>query len=348
MKVSLLVLFVLLSAFVGAEKKRRVTLQPFSNQHGVRLGPIGLGTTTQFQYMRLDTTADSFFLIDSACKTSGCTKNRNGYHTSKSTTFRELLRLPYSTTYQGVKSTGRIVSDKLTALGLGNPPRIVFPLVDRPAGVLQEGYGDGVLGLGFVKRPSLKLFTLFQLLSLLLSEPVFTFHMTHFNYTNTRGIHTAGLTTYGGNDLDSCTENGVVHKTSRSDQWTFNLKQVQFGGVALAAGEVLIRPGPQALYGPPAEVQKILGVLRAQKDPQSGDFFVPCSSAASLPSLAFTIDSTRHALKPADYLVPDLNDREKCVVLFAPTTPQIGSSPWFNVKQKTIAFRVPKTAASSS
>lgn len=65
----------------AAEKKRKITEQQFDNQHGVMLGPIGLGNPTQGMYMHLDTTTPGFFLIDSNCKTAGCTTNRKGYNT---------------------------------------------------------------------------------------------------------------------------------------------------------------------------------------------------------------------------------------------------------------------------
>lgn len=67
----------------AADKKRKITEQPFNNQHGAMLGPIGLGNPTQFTYMHLDTTVPGFFLVDSQCKTSGCTTNRNGYNTKQ-------------------------------------------------------------------------------------------------------------------------------------------------------------------------------------------------------------------------------------------------------------------------
>lgn len=88
------------------------------------------------------------------------------------------LYLPYSTTYNGAKSYGRIATDCLTALGISKlAPRIPFPLIDQTRGNLTLDYGDGVLGLGFQPKGSLIKFTFFDILTLLLDEPVLTLHM---------------------------------------------------------------------------------------------------------------------------------------------------------------------------
>lgn len=50
-------------------------------------------------------------------------------------------------------------------------------MIDHTNGQLTEGYGDGVLGLGFQPKGSLMPYTFFNLLTLLLDEPVITWHM---------------------------------------------------------------------------------------------------------------------------------------------------------------------------
>ncbi|KAI6185464.1 Succinate--hydroxymethylglutarate CoA-transferase [Aphelenchoides besseyi] len=271
----------------------------------------------------------------------------------KSSTFRQIGYIPYFVNYNGSISTGYVATDCLTSLGIeGREPRVPFPFVDRPRGVLAEAYGDGVFGI------SNELFSLFKVLSYTLDEPVATFHI--YNYSSASGFRNSGQVTYGGND-DSCTDQYVYHPTAKNGEWILNFKQVKFGNVELETGNALVRLGPQKLYAPYAAFEKIMSVLRAQRDSKTSEYFVECATINQLPPLEITVDSIHHKIQPNEYTVPSLDDRSKCIVLIAPATAQVGRTPWilgdiiarnhcvkFNVKDKTIGFGVPITTASSS
>lgn len=102
------------SATVDAQRQK-FTVQPFFNVKGrpnqvgdfkssqilslgTMIGVIGLGTPTQPTTMELNPTTPEFFVVSSNCKTPGCTQNRKGFDTSKSSTFLDNGRaVPFAT-----------------------------------------------------------------------------------------------------------------------------------------------------------------------------------------------------------------------------------------------------------
>jgi hypothetical protein len=65
---------------------------------GTMIGVIGLGTPMQPTTMELNPTTPDFFVVASNCKTPGCTQNRKGFDTDKSSTFSDNGRkVPFAT-----------------------------------------------------------------------------------------------------------------------------------------------------------------------------------------------------------------------------------------------------------
>lgn len=141
----------------------------------------------------------------------------------------------------GSTQKGRYAMDALTGLGLSIAPRLIIPLVDQTSGKYTQGYGDGVMGLGFKTSKSLFPCTLFELVvNLALEDASYSFHVDKFSHTQANGFEDSGYGIYGGIDTDACDASTVVyHPISKSKQWSLKVEKFVAGTLTLNGGHAL-------------------------------------------------------------------------------------------------------------
>ncbi|KAI6237530.1 Eukaryotic aspartyl protease [Aphelenchoides besseyi] len=322
MSSSLSALLIVCVALFHSKNEAKTIPQPFYNTANFWFGPFVIGTPSQFMMLRIDTEVPDFFFVSKYCKTNGCTKNRFGFDNKKSKTFHEFLHLPYSVTYMGAKQKGRLMIESLT--GLGKPIPLYFPLVDQLQGDFILAGGDGVGGLGFPRGVSL--LPNLPLVTKLIGEQVYTFHVDSFNHTTSSGLQNSGFGVYGGNDDQNCKSDIVWHPIAVQKRWILKLDKVAFGGKHYAGANALIKPGPFKIYGPKSDIDAILKTLNAKQE--NGEYVVDCNGRSAFPNFEFTVQGITHKLSPTQYTVQSLDDKSKCIALFQEVDKKLGDQPW--------------------
>ncbi|KAI6237839.1 Peptidase A1 domain-containing protein [Aphelenchoides besseyi] len=327
-------LTILIVIFVGGilatPPRQKFTVAPFYNVKGTMIQLIGLGTPTQPTTMELSVATPDFFVIPTNCKTQGCTKNRKGYDTAKSSTFNEPIpSKPFGTLHMGAQSTGRLATDALTALAIPGkaPPMIPLPLVDTPKGALVDGYATGLMGWGFLPKDSKLPGTFLQGMLKNLDALMFEVYLQSYKHTRKEDIQTYGNVTYGNKDTNHCNEAHFFVKTDNPRAWEIKMDYARIGSTKIKGGSALFYPGSPRVHAPSSVVKAIRSRIHAKYDKNLKEYYVDCKAKKQLPMLRLVFHKRVFAFYPREYLVQS-EGSNKCLLMISGPSKRYKGADW--------------------
>lgn len=273
-------------------------------------GRVRIGTPPQEMIVVYDTGSADFWVPGAKCptKSKNCS-GKNIFHKDASSSFSEVgsgAKTKFLIEYGSGKVEGNFGVDTVTLAEDYTAEGQTFAIVDSTNG-LKDLYSDsefdGILGLGFNSLsadpgvntviPNLKERGV-------LERAVFAFYL---------GDDADGELAIGGVNEERM--EGDVHwiDVLRPAYWTVKVDGIRFGEVTMGAAAGIMDTGTSLIYGPRAQILKMVKPLGGKYVPKLELFMIDCD--ADVPELEFTIGGEAYAV-PTDELVLMDEDEKYC------------------------------------
>jgi hypothetical protein len=283
------------------------------------LSNITLGTPPQQFTIVPDTGSSNLWVIDTTCTAQRCTGYPNSgwakrrFDRTASSTFVDSPQT-FSIQYGSGSCSGRIGTDVLSFAGMS-----IQNQKWGYATVIADVFGyqpiDGIMGLGWPDLAVDQLMPPVQNLLPQLDMPLFVAWLDHRGLVF--GDGQGGLITYGAMDTVNCDSQVNYVPLSSRTYWQFTVAGYTIGDQSTMRNfEVISDTGTSWIGGPTAEIQKIVTATQARYDAANQLYYVPCSAAATLPPMVWTIGGMQYSIPAREY-VEDLElGNGNCAITF--------------------------------
>ncbi|CAK9192347.1 unnamed protein product [Sphagnum troendelagicum] len=257
-------------------------------------GEIGIGTPAQNFSVLFDTGSSNLWVPSSKCYFSLACYFHTRYESSSSSTYKE-NGTSFAIQYGTGSMTGFLSQDNIAIGDLTVINQVFAEATQEPGVTFVAAQFDGILGLGF-KEISVDSVTpvWYNMLSQgLVTQPVFSFWLNR-----DASQENGGELVFGGVDPKHFQGTHIYTPVTRKGYWQFNMGDVLIGGESTdycKGGCAAIADSGTSLLAGPSVCDHLPN--------SNGDSTVDCSSLASMPDVAFTIDGNIFTLTPAQYIL---------------------------------------------
>ncbi|CAK9193305.1 unnamed protein product [Sphagnum jensenii] len=257
-------------------------------------GEIGIGNPAQNFSVLFDTGSSNLWVPSSKCYFSLACYFHTRYESSSSSTYKE-NGTSFAIQYGTGSMTGFLSQDNIAIGDLTVINQVFAEATQEPGLTFVAAQFDGILGLGF-KEISVDSVTpvWYNMLSQgLVTQPVFSFWLNR-----DASQENGGELVFGGVDPKHFQGTHIYTPVTRKGYWQFNMGDVLIGGESTdycKGGCAAIADSGTSLLAGPSVCDHLPN--------SNGDSTVDCSSLASMPDVAFTIDGNIFNLTPAQYIL---------------------------------------------
>lgn len=111
--------------------------------------------------------------------------------------------------------------------------------------------------------------------------------------------------------------------------WQFQMSSGSISSLEFCSNgcQAIADTGTSQITGPANVISQIHQLIGAEQDPETGDYFVQCSSVANLPPITFNIGGTAFQLAGSDYILQlSIEGETVCLSGFGPNPSITGDS----------------------
>ncbi|CAJ0588949.1 unnamed protein product [Cylicocyclus nassatus] len=271
------------------------------------LGEVQVGTPGQNLTLVLDTGSSNLWVIDDACRSAACNGSyhhgeyhKHKFNTSRSETFKREERtfvMEYGSGYcKGYLATDVVAFADLTIR------KQEFGVATVIADVFGYQPVDGILGLGWPDLAVEKVVPPMQNILSELDKPIFTVWLDRKIIPSQGG--NGGMITYGDYDSDDCAAEVNYVPLSSLTYWQFPIQGFSVGNFSQRKTEQVISDTGTSWVGAPYRiVEGLAKEIKAQYDPETEIYTVPCSTMQTQPDLVFTINDIEYTVPSVEYIL---------------------------------------------
>ncbi|KAH8297976.1 hypothetical protein KR018_003449 [Drosophila ironensis] len=261
-------------------------------------GEISIGTPPQYFNVVFDTGSANLWIPSVQClSTDVACKEHSQYNSSASSTYVPVAQ-NFTIQYGTGRVRGNLATDTVTINGLAIASQTFGEAISQPGNSFTGVQFDGILGMGFqqiaidyVVPPFYNLYE-----QGLIDQPVFGFYLAR-DGTSEEG----GQLTLGGTDSSLVDGDLTYVPVTKQGYWQFAVTQITYNGSVVSGPVQAIADTGTSLIVVPADayakINQLIGAVYVQDE-----WYVPCSTVSSLPSITFTFGGTNFELPPSAYI----------------------------------------------
>lgn len=269
-----------------------------NNQNMDYYGIIGIGTPPQYFNVVFDTGSSNLWVPSVQClPTDVACQNHNQYNSSASSTYVPNGQ-SFSIQYGTGSLTGFLSMDTVSIDGLSIANQTFGEAISQPNGSFTGVPFDGILGMGYmniaVDQVVPPFYNLFE--QGLIEEPTFGFYLARAG-----SAQAGGQLVLGGVDTQLFSGNLTYVPIVQQGYWQFVVNSAQMNGNVVCYDCQAIADTGTSLLACPGSAYTTLNQLIGGYL-MDGDYYVDCSTVASLPVLSFNIGGTIFNLPSSAYI----------------------------------------------
>ncbi|XP_050321969.1 lysosomal aspartic protease-like [Bactrocera neohumeralis] len=263
-------------------------------------GNISIGTPPQYFLVLFDTGSSDFWIPSSNCLTKDyACHDHHRYNSSKSSTYipngkrADML-------YGSGDMSGYFSTDTVRIGGLNITNQTFVEATQEPGNTFNHKHFDGILGMGYQAFASDRVAPPFYNLwsQHLISKDIFSFYLAR-NGSSQQG----GELILGGSDPKYYRGNISYVPVTQQGYWQFKVDSIAVNGTTVKqnfqaiadTGTSLIAVGDYEAF---VTLNEKIGAKRVNAD----NFYVNCSTVASLPNVDIRIGGKNFSLAPSTYI----------------------------------------------
>ncbi|CAD7092991.1 unnamed protein product [Hermetia illucens] len=299
-------------------------VEPLSNTYDNQYyGEITIGTPAQQFLVLFDTGSSNLWVPSSSCMSTAC-QNHDTYDSSQSSTYVANGE-PFQIQYGTGSLTGYLSQDSVTVAGM-TVNNQVFAEATSLASFFKNTQFDGVLGLGYNSISQDNVTPVFYNMYMqgLITSPVFSVYLNR-DASDPDG----GEIIFGGTDPNYYSGTFTYIPVDLEGYWQFQMSSGSISSLEFCSNgcQAIADTGTSQITGPANVISQIHQLIGAEQDPETGDYFVQCSSVANLPPITFNIGGTAFQLAGSDYILQlSIEGETVCLSGFGPNPSITGDS----------------------
>ncbi|XP_039950892.1 lysosomal aspartic protease-like [Bactrocera tryoni] len=263
-------------------------------------GNISIGTPPQYFLVLFDTGSSDFWIPSSNCLTKDyACHDHHRYNSSKSSTYISNGKRA-DMLYGSGDMSGYFSTDTVRIGGLNITNQTFVEATQEPGNTFNHKHFDGILGMGYQAFASDRVAPPFYNLwsQHLISKDIFSFYLAR-NGSSQQG----GELILGGSDPKYYRGNISYVPVTQQGYWQFKVDSIAVNGTTVKqnfqaiadTGTSLIAVGDYEAF---VTLNEKIGAKRVNAD----NFYVNCSTVASLPNVDIRIGGKNFSLAPSTYI----------------------------------------------